>query len=550
MVFINAFCIGIILSGSITFATDQYGDFFYVSDGVQITITGYDGDGGNVLIPSSILDLPVTGIGAYTFYYQNSLTGVSIPNGVVSIGESAFNGCGGLTKITLPSAVTNLGNYAFVDCPILTRVFFLNDPPHAESTVFTSPATVFYLAGTTGWEEIYAGSPTSLFYPGADLAYTVNNDEHVTVTGYLGSGGDLIIPASIDAKPVSGIESLPFPGAGSLTSLSIPATVLSITDEKFVGCDDLESIRVDADNVEYSSLNGVLFDKNRETLLRFPPAGEGHYSVPEGVLAIDDSAFLDSVDLTSITIPSSVTSVGTTAFDGCEKLRTITIDSAAAIEAIEFKDLHITQVIIGSRVSEIADYAFYNCSSLLVVTMGSSVTRIGDFAFYNCTGLASAILPSGVTRIGDYAFYNCVSLTRMAIPAEVTQIGNYAFYSCRSLQRVYFSGNAPTHGYFPFSGGTLYYLPGTTGWGDIYANRPAVLWNPQITEPEMLPDSDGFAFTIIGTPDIPISIETSETLPGDSWQPLHVGTLSKGNLEFTHPDALERPVRYYRITAP
>ena len=135
-----------------------------------------------------------------------------------------------------------------------------------------------------------------------------------------------------------------------------------------------------------------------------------HYYTSDDV--IGDYAFKNCSDLTSLTLPSSVTRIGDYAFKNCSGL---------------------TSLILPSSVTRIGDYAFYNCSGLTSLTLPSSVTSIGEFAFRYCSGLTSLTIPSGVTSIGMSAFEYCSSLTSLTLPSSVNEIGIYAFHGCSGL---------------------------------------------------------------------------------------------------------------------
>ena len=141
--------------------------------------------------------------------------------------------------------------------------------------------------------------------------------------------------------------------------------------------------------------------------------GDNYYTSND---KLGDWAFYGCSGLTSLTIPSGVTSIGDKAFRGCSRLTSLTIPSG---------------------VTSIGDWAFSGCSGLTSLTIPSSVTSIGNYAFYGCSGLTSLTLPSGVTSIGNYAFYGCRGLTSMTIPSGVTSIGNDAFYGCSGLTSIY-----------------------------------------------------------------------------------------------------------------
>jgi hypothetical protein len=137
-------------------------------------------------------------------------------------------------------------------------------------------------------------------------------------------------------------------------------------------------------------------------------------------------------------------------------------------------------------------------------------------------------------------------------------IGNWAFESCSNLVGVYFKGNAPavvgfwSDLFLPSNNVTVYYMPGTTGWGLTYAGVPAMLWNPQAqtTDGSFGVRQDQFGFNIAGTADIPVVIEASAGLAGDSWIPLQTCTLTNGLLYFSDPQWKNYPERFYRIRSP
>ena len=174
-------------------------------------------------------------------------------------------------------------------------------------------------------------------------------------------------------------------------------------------------------------------------------------NITDGVTSIGGSAFSGCSGLTSVTIPSSVTSIGSSAFYGCRGIKSAgPIGSGANYEFVWTKSIPsnafsgcsgLTSVTIPSSVTSIGDYAFYGCSGLTSVTIPSSVMSIGNSAFYNCIGLTSVTIPSSVTSIGNRAFSECSSLTNVTIPSSVTSIGNSAFSSCSALTDVYYEGS-------------------------------------------------------------------------------------------------------------
>ena len=283
------------------------------------------------------------------------------------------------------------------------------------------------------------------------IYYLLDSDTKTATVTYGGSSyfsysnayfGSVVIPASVTYNgttySVTSIREKTFYKCSKLTSVTIPNSVTSIGVGAFEGCSSLTSINVDPNNPNYISVDGVLFNKDKTTLVVYPGGKQGAYTIPEGIEQIADSAFFDCSSLTSITIPNSVTSIGNFAFTGCTSLTSATIpDSVTSIGNFAFHYCtSLTSVAIPNSVTSIGDWSFQYCTSLTSVTIPNSVTTIGDDAFGRCSSLISITIPNSVTSIGEYAFYECSSLTSVTIGNGVTSIGNFAFYNCSSLTSI------------------------------------------------------------------------------------------------------------------
>jgi len=188
-------------------------------------------------------------------------------------------------------------------------------------------------------------------------------------------------------ESLKNIGAAAFCGCASLTNIKIPKGVTSIDGNPFWGCASLTSINVDIENNTYASKEGVLFDKNLTTLIKYPSAiTTKSYSIVGSVTDIGSGAFRGCKSLTSVIIPEGVTSIGPDAFEGCELLTSITLPNS---------------------LNSIADGAFARCVALTNITIPKGVTSIGKNAFYGCKSLASHCCPIKSTcGFRNYLNYN------------------------------------------------------------------------------------------------------------------------------------------------
>jgi hypothetical protein len=333
--------------------------------------------------------------------------------------------------------------------------------------------------------------------------YTITNGA-IAITEYTGSGGAVTIPSAINSLPVTGIGSNAFffcsnltsvtiPNSitnigdyafqgcmsltsvtlgtnitsigedaflycGSLSGVAIPSSVTSIGDGAFLYCLSLTAITVDALNPVYSSVDGVLFDKSQATLIQCPGGKAGSWTIPSSVTSIGDSAFMDCASLAAVTIPNSVTNLGDWAFGGCTSLTDITIpNSVTSIGQNAFFDCAtLTNVTIPDSVTSIGNQAFANCSRLTAITvdaLNSAYSSLDGVLFQRKQTVliqypggkgGTYTIPDSVTNIGTCAFLDCASLTSVTIGNSVTRIAGSAFFGCTSLKAIYFQGNAPS----------------------------------------------------------------------------------------------------------
>jgi hypothetical protein len=312
-------------------------DYTYTTNSGAITVTGYTGSGGAVNIPSTLGGLPVTSIGNHAFEFNTSLTSVTIPIGVTNIGDDAFWACTGLTNVTIPNGVTNIGKGAFYLCALTSVTIPTN--------VITILDFAFNLC-TNLTSVTIPGSVTSIGTGAFSQCYSLTNVTigfGVTGIGISAFMGCPLISVTIPDS-VTSIGSHAFWGCNKLASVTIPASVTNVGGYPFLACSSLSAITVVTNNPIYSSLDGVLFDKNQTTLLEYPAGAASQYTVPNSVTSITSNAFYGCNNLGSITIPSSVTNIGAEAFRECTNLTIVCFLGNAPIGGLTvfFGDYNVT----------------------------------------------------------------------------------------------------------------------------------------------------------------------------------------------------------------
>ena len=202
------------------------------------------------------------------------------------------------------------------------------------------------------------------------------------------------------------------------------------------------------------------------------------------ITALGDRCFYCS-DLTSITIPSSVTSLGNSCFLQCSRLASITISSSVTSlgDKCFYECVGLTSITIPSSVISIGERCFMYCSGLTSITIPSSVASLGVQCFCQCSGLTSITIPSSVTSLGYSCFYGCVGLTSITIPSSVTSLGESCFDECTNLESIYFKGKAPNRiSNAGISKACIIYVPAEYLQGYKYAlgadYKYIYTWNP------------------------------------------------------------------------
>lgn len=260
-----------------------------------------------------------------------------------------------------------------------------------------------------------------------------------TITDYTGNGVNVLVPSTIEGVEVVAIGNQAFMYGISIESMTLPTSVTTIGDNAFENCLYLSSIilsdkvisigkapfadcwalkkiQVHSSNPNYKTIDNVLFNKSGTILIQYPIAKTNNtYTIPSSVTTIGESAFQSSSNLTEIKIPSSVITINNKAFFRCKNL---------------------LQINIPNSVTTIKDYVFASCEKLNAAILSNNLTSIPPYAFVSCYKLASIIIPEGVTTIGDSAFQGCKTLTEIIIPSSVTIIEHMVFLECERLTSI------------------------------------------------------------------------------------------------------------------
>ncbi len=437
---------------------------------------------------SSLID-----IGSYAFSHCKKLSSISIPSSVNSIGSSAFRYCENLLSVTFASSssLTNIGAYAFSNCSSLTSIQIPASVTDIGNNAFAYCNELNTVSVATN-NEIYKSEgncvirksdnalifgcknstiPTYATSIGCDAFRDISALTSITIPNsvtsidryaFSGCSGltNINIPSSVTTignnafsgctgltsiAIANGVETLgdyAFENCSSITTITLPESLTDIGYYTFIGCYSLTAINVDTSNNNYSSIDGVVYNKARTTLICYPCGKTGVITMATGISEIGNYAF-SGCNMTSIVIPASITTINYGAFSGCYELATVTFEAGSLLTEIGENAFDgccsLLSIIIPARVRSLGNSLFIGCESLYLVKFeeNSSLETIGSSVFDSCYNLVVVTIPTGVESIQYNAFNYCTGIEEITIPSTVTYMESNVFDGWTSEQTIY-----------------------------------------------------------------------------------------------------------------
>ena len=382
----------------------------------KVTITKYKGAGGEVVIPNTIGGVAVTAIAANAFYENDTITSVTLPDGLESIGEYAFYKCSNIETINFNEGLKTTEKYSFGRCTSLKEIELPDTMIKLGDQVFGHCTSITRVYIPKSVEDVDLGP-----FSGCSELRTVEFQEGIER-----------IPG---CKEAHFYDKKGLLGGSGIEEIVIPDTVKEIGANAFYDCKKLKSVTF---GTGLLTIEGTAF-RNCESLEKV--------ILPEGIKSLKEAAFENCSAITEVFLPASLENCGDAVFKGTTSLKKIIFEEGTTKifgsnpiyrEAGMFEDCGVEEITLPSSVTEIEGCAFGKCKKLRSIDLSENITSIGEKAFYGCSSLETIELPVGISKIDHHTFYGCSSINNVDIPSNVASIGDWAFYGCSSLEAVYY----------------------------------------------------------------------------------------------------------------
>ncbi len=388
----------------------------------------------DIVIPATYKGLPVTAIGNQAFYFDLWITSVTMPEGLISIGDYAFTGAGLRVKnIVIPDSVEYIGEYAFHSSSLQSVTLGTNLKEIGEAAfdecddlievINKSDLVLEKGKSSNGCVATYA---VHISEDESDRITYIETDEYRFykaktrgyLVGYANAAGEVVLPETIEGVPYD-ITNRAFAYNDKLISVDFADGTTTIDRYAFESCDNLQSV-----------------------------------TFGSGMKTITTGAFYTCDKLTNVCFGGNEEVIGASAFNTCDALTQISIpNTVKEIGDYAFMNCNLSSVLIPSSVKEIGAGAFDNCTALKTVTVSDGVRVIGNSAFFNCCALLEIVIPDSVQTIGARAFIHCERLQSVEIGVGVQAIGEDTFEDCRGLLSI---NVAEDNAYYASQNGVLY----------------------------------------------------------------------------------------------
>ena len=421
---------------------------------------GFDAFWNCSMLTSITIPSTVTTIDSYAFEYTG-LTSFTLPNTVIAFGTYVFNGCTGLTEpiyndkifayiprdysgtYIVPDGITTINGTAFQFTTNLTGV--------------TLPSSLLIIEGYA----FYSSAITSIVIPNSvtiidESAFKSSALATITLgTGLTSISSDCFESSNLTSvtvpEGVTEINSRAFAGCSSLTTINLPSTLSYLSSDAFAGC-PLEHISVADGNTTFDTrndCNALIYSEEDKLVL-----GCKNSTIPEGIKIIGEQAFSEKM-ITSVTIPSTVTTIERSAFENCSALTSCNLpNSVEKIEDYAFREIRLTtplyndkffvfqpqntegEVTIPDGIVHITSTALADCEKVTKINFPTSLKSVGVDAFWNIDSIRSIELPEGVDSLGTYIFDYCERLETITLPSTLRYLDGSTFYHCDSLKTI------------------------------------------------------------------------------------------------------------------